>query len=88
MVEVLHHARADEHGIGDGPRARRVLQQAEFEREAVAMRLQKRIHTAGVGLKKNAVARGDIFLRRFGREPQPENAFFAVHLHRVLADDF
>ena len=66
MVQVLHHARADQQGIGDRPGTRRVLHQAEFERKPVAMRFEKRIDSARVSVKISSFARGDVFLRRLG----------------------
>ena len=52
------------------------------------MRFEKCIHAASVSLKITPVASGDALLRRFGRDPQPQNPLLAVHLHRVFADHF
>jgi hypothetical protein len=52
------------------------------------MRIEKRIHSASVSVKISPVARGDTLLRRFSREPQPQNPLLAIHFHGGFANHF
>ena len=88
MIQILHHARPHQQGIGDGPSSRLIFQNSKFERKTIAMRLQKSIHAAGIGVKITAVARGNILQRRFGSNAQPQNSLPAIHLQSVRPDNF
>jgi len=56
--------------------------------KAIAMRIEECIDSTDVSVKEDAVAGRDIFLRRFGRLAQAQNALLAVHLYCGFANHF
>ena len=47
--QVADHLQSDAHAVRDGPRARVILKDREFERKRISMRVDEAIHAARVG---------------------------------------
>src|SRR5438132_1472748 len=87
VIQILHHLHGDKRGIFWAPSLRRIAQDAEFEGQTIAMRIDISVHTTCVVLKICAIlGRGDLGLLHC-RRPQAKYPLLAVDLERVFAND-
>src|ERR1700733_9004732 len=75
IVQFLYHPDGNDNGVLCLPRLGSILQNAELERKAVAMRLNECVDSAGVGIEIRTVAGSRHLQRLPGRCTKSQNAF-------------
>src|SRR5713101_3499608 len=83
-AEGFDHLISDHQRIFFAPWTRRVMQGAEFQRQAVTMAVNVGVYSARISAELFAVLRSGCLQALFGDCPDPENALLAI----VLEGDF